>query len=120
MTPSSMSIWLRLPLIKLFLSERNKNSETKKVSSPSRIEVIEMWTLPILKPIRKFLILFSRISTETPQAASKKNRAIRDRTGFRISANQKLALTRVRGFILKVLTQKRKLSNLRKNTRNSL
>ena len=95
-TPSSMSILLRFPEAKLFLSILNNDSEIKKQIMPSRIEVIEIRMPPMSKPTRKFLTLFSIMSTETPQTASRVSRQTSASAGVNSSPNQNSVLTSVR------------------------
>ena len=51
--PSSISILLKLPSEKLFLSNLNNDKKTKKEIIPSKIDVMEIWMPPMLNPTKK-------------------------------------------------------------------
>ena len=104
--PSSISILLKLPLSKLFRSNLKMYVENAKQRIPSKIEVMEICTPPISKPMRKFLKLWSIMSTDTPHSESSTNPQAISQIGLNISANQNSVLTNVRLAIRKLRRQK--------------
>ena len=102
--PSFISIWLSFPLIKLFFSILNNDSKTKKLKIPNKIELIEIWTPPILKPIKIPLAFAINKSTETPQIANSTKIATIHIIGLNNNPIQNSVLTNDLLFILKVFT----------------
>ena len=105
--PSSISILPRTLFSNLAFIERTAAMEKKKTISPIIIASGDISIPPTLNPVITLIVVWIRISVETPQRLNNANPPKMIKIGSRINPDQKLILRIILRRIRKVCTQKR-------------